>query len=175
MKESIFNFIPCGQTLPLNNIHAVSVSMPSLQDVIDYEEQTPQILEKIKSAYPRFVMHPYLKLLASHIKEKYKISNAYEVVLLSSQKAVEVVSNKYFIHNKIEINEPFGVILVQNGTTQLNKVLKFIQHVGYNLSSRLAEDYLFDIGLLKVKHQEELDDKEIAFDNVIFSLSSAYN
>ena len=66
MKESIFNFIPCGQTLPLNNIHAVSVSMPFLQDVIDYEEQTPQILEKIKSAYPRFVMHPYLKLLSIH-------------------------------------------------------------------------------------------------------------
>ena len=100
MKESIFNFIPCGQTLPLNNIHAVSVSMPFLQDVIDYEEQTPQILEKIKSAYPRFVMHPYLKLLSIHIKEKYKISDAYEVVLLSSQKAVEVVSNKYFIHIK---------------------------------------------------------------------------
>ena len=59
MKESIFTHIPCGQTLPLNNIHAVSVSMPELQNVIDYEEQTPQILEKIKSAYPRFVMHPY--------------------------------------------------------------------------------------------------------------------
>ena len=35
MKESIFTHIPCGQTLPLNNIHAVSVSMPELQNVID--------------------------------------------------------------------------------------------------------------------------------------------
>ena len=154
MNKQLFNHIPCGETLPQNNIHAVSVSMPELQDVIDYEEQTPQILEKIKSAYPRFVMHPYLKLLASHIKEKYKVSNSYEVVLLSSQKAVDVVSSKYFIHNKIEINEPFGVILVQNGTTQLQKVLKFIQHVGYNLSSRLAQDYLFDLGLLENIHQE---------------------
>jgi cystathionine gamma-synthase len=174
MSQSIFSHIPCGQTLPLNNIHAVSVSMPELQDVIDYEEQTPQILEKIKSAYPRFVMHPYLKLLASHIKEKYKVSNAYEVVLLSSQKAVDVVSSKYFIHNKIEINEPFGVILVQNGTTQLQKVLKFIQHVGYNLSSRLAQDYLFEIGLLDTIHQEELEDKSIAKDIVINELAKAY-
>ena len=174
MSQSIFSHIPCGQTLPLNNIHAVSVSMPELQDVIDYEEQTPQILEKIKSAYPRFVMHPYLKLLASHIKEKYKVSNAYEVVLLSSQKAVDVVSSKYFIHNKIEINEPFGVILVQNGTTQLQKVLKFIQHVGYNLSSRLAQDYLFEIGLLDTIHQEELEDKSIAKDIVISELAKAY-
>jgi len=175
MNNTIFTHIPCGQTLPLNNIHAVSVSMPNLQDVIDYEEQTPEILAKIKSAYPRFVMHPYLKVLASYIKEKYNISSAYEVVLLSSQKAVDVVSSKYFIHNKIEINEPFGVILVQNGTTQLQKVLKFIQHVGYNLSSRLAQDYLFDLGLLDSIHQEELEDKTIAKDILISNLAIAYN
>ena len=174
MNKEIFSHIPCGQTLPQNNIHAVSVSMPSLQDVIDYEEQTPQILEKITIAYPRFVMHPYLKILAKYIKEKYKISDNYEVVLLSSQKAVEVVSSKYFIHNKIDICEPFGVILVQNGTTQLQKVLKFIQHVGYNLSSRLAEDYLYEVGLLKEKHQEVLEDKNSAYDILISNIANAY-
>jgi cystathionine gamma-synthase len=175
MNNSFFNPIECGQTLPQNNIHAVSVSMPNLQDVIDYEEQTPEILEKITIAYPRFVMHPYLKKLAIFIKEKYKINDNYEVVLLSSQKAVKLVSNKYFIHNKIEINEPFGVILVQNGTTQLNKVLKFIQHVGYNLSSRLAEDYLFNVGLLDKKHEEILEDKKNAHDILVSNLASAYN
>ncbi len=175
MSKEIFSHIPCGQTLPQNNIHAVSVSMPSLQDVIDYEEQTPQILEKITVAYPRFVMHPYLKVLAKYIKEKYNINEAYEVVLLSSQKAVEVVSSKYFIHNKIDINEPFGVILVQNGTTQLQKVLKFIQHVGYNLSSRLAEDYLYEVGLLKEKHHEVLEDKTTAYDILISNIANAYN
>jgi cystathionine gamma-synthase len=174
-NNSLFSPIPCGETLPLNNIHAVSVSMPCLQDVIDYEEQTPEILEKITSAYPRFVMHPYLKILAKHIKEKYAINEAYEVVLLSSQKAVEVVSSKYFIHNKIEINEPFGVILVQNGTSQLQKVLKFIQHVGYNLSSRLAQDYLFEIGLINKKHIEKLEDKKNAYDVLISNLALAYN
>ncbi len=174
MSKEIFSHIPCGQTLPQNNIHAVSVSMPSLQDVIDYEEQTPQILEKITVAYPRFVMHPYLKTLAKYIKEKYNINEAYEVVLLSSQKAVEVVSLKYFIHNKIDINEPFGVILVQNGTTQLQKVLKFIQHVGYNLSSRLAEDYLYEVGLLKEKHHEVLEDKTTAYDILISNIANAY-
>ena len=174
MNKTVFSHIPCGQTLPQNNIHAVSVSMPNLQDVIDYEEQTPEILEKIKSAYPRFVMHPYLKLLAKHIEKKYNVSDEYEVVLLSSQKAVDVVSEKYFIHNKIEINEPFGVILVQNGTTQLEKVLKYIQHVGYNLSSRLAEDYLYNIGLLDTLHKEELEDKNSAKEILVSQLALAY-
>jgi len=62
MKKATFYPIPCGQTLPQNNIHAVSVSMPTLKDVIDYEEQTPEILEKITIAYPRFNVHPYLKI-----------------------------------------------------------------------------------------------------------------
>ena len=175
MTNSIFQPIICGETLPPNNIHAVSVSMPTLQDVIDYEEQTPEILEKITIAYPRFVMHPYLKILAKFIKEKYKINDNYEVVLLSSQKAVKVVSNKYFIHNKIDINEPFGVILVQNGTTQLNKVLKFIQHVGYNLSSRLAQEYLFKEGLIHTKHIEEYEDKKTAYNTLTKTLAIAYN
>ena len=30
--------IPLGKSLPINNPHSVSVSLPSLQNVIDYEE-----------------------------------------------------------------------------------------------------------------------------------------
>ena len=126
IEKSFFNPIECGETLPQNNIHAVSTSMPKLQDVIDYEEQTPEILEKISVAYPRFVIHPYLKKLSSYLKEKYKISDEYELILLSSKKAVDVVSNRYYIHNICEFNEPFGVIKVLKGR-QYKKVLKFIQ------------------------------------------------
>ncbi|RXK00004.1 cystathionine gamma-synthase [Arcobacter sp. CECT 8989] len=174
MSENYFNHIPCGQTLPVNNIHAVSVSMPNIQDVIDYEEQTPEILEVIKSGYPRFMLHPYLKKLALYIKKKYRVNDTYEVVLLSSQKAVKLVSDKYYIHNKIEIDEPFGVILVQNGTSQLQRVLSYIQHVGCNLSSRLAELYLFEKGLLKELHKEELENKNDAKDIIISTLTNAY-
>jgi len=175
MNKKVFNHIECGETLPQNNIHAVSVSMPKIQDVIDYEEGYGEAIEKIKSGYPRFIMHPYLKILAKYIKEKYKISNDYEVVLLSSQNSVELVSDKYYINNKIEINEPFGVILVRNGTTQLQNVLMFIQHVGCNLSSRFAEDYLFDLGLINTKHKEELKNKTISQEIILKTLSNAYN
>ena len=61
--------------------------MPNIQDVIDYEDQTPEILEKIQSGYPRFILHPYLKKLGSFIKKKYQVCDDYEVVLLSSSKA----------------------------------------------------------------------------------------
>lgn len=174
MNKKTFHHIACGETLPIANVHSVSVSMPTLEDVIAYEEQSQEIKEKIKIAYPRFVIHPYLKLLAQHLREKYKVSDEYEVVLLSSQKAVKVVSNRYFIHNKISINEPFGVILVQKETSQLQKVLKYIQYVGYNLSSRFAEEYLYKIGLLKELQKEDLDDELKAEDTIISTLAKAY-
>lgn len=175
MNRKVFKHIECGETLPQNNIHAVSVSMPKLQDVIDYEEGFGDGFEKIKSGYPRFILHPYLKILASYIKKKYNVCDDYEVVVLSSQSAVDIVSEKYYIHNKIEIDEPFGVILVQNGTTQLQKVLMFIQHVGCNLSSRFAEDYLFDIGLIDKKHEERVEEATISKDIVVSTLAKAYN
>ncbi len=175
MNKEFFKPIKCGETLPINNVHAVSVSMPTIQDVIDYEEQTPEILEKIQSGYPRFILHPYLKKLGLFIKEKYKICDDYEVVVLSSSKAVELISDKYFIHNKIEINEPFGVILVQKGTCQLQKVLTYIQHVGCNLSSRLAEEYLYKENLIDTLHKEELEDSTTSKDIIIQTLSKAYS
>lgn len=174
IEKSFFNPIECGETLPRNNIHAVSTSMPKLQDVIDYEEQTPEILEKISVAYPRFVIHPYLKKLSNYLKEKYLIRDEYELILLSSKKAVDVVSNRYYIHNICEFNEPFGVIKVSKGR-QYKKVLKFIQHVGYNLSSRLAEDYLYNLGLLQNLQIEKLEKKEIAEDTILKILASAYD
>jgi uncharacterized protein (TIGR02996 family) len=58
---------------------------------------------------------------------------------------LKVVSSRFYINNPIDIDEDFGVIMVLKGR-QYQKVLKFIQHVGYNLSSRLAEDYLYNLG-----------------------------
>ncbi len=92
----------------------------------------------------RFIVHPYLKKLAIYLKSKYKVSDNYELILLSSKKAVKVVSSRFYINNPIDIDEDFGVIMVLKGR-QYQKVLKFIQHVGYNLSSRLAEDYLYNL------------------------------
>ena len=149
--------------------------MPTLQDVIDYEEHVPEVVNKIKSGYPRFILHPYLKILADFIKEKYCVCEDYEVVLVSSSDAVAIISDTYFIHNKIDIDEPFGVILVIKGTCQLNKVLQFIQHVGCNLSSRLAEDYLLEYDVIQERHQEELEEKQSCEDILLSTLSKAYN
>jgi cystathionine gamma-synthase len=174
MSNTVFKPIACGETLPLNNVHAVSVSMPTLQEVIDYEEQSNGIEQKIKSGYPRFILHPYLRLMAEHIKKKYHVPSCYEVVLLSSKKAVKIVSEKYFIHNPFKIDEPFGVILVLNETCQLQKVLTFIQHVGCNLSSRFAQSYLLAHNIIDNVQEEKCESANTAYDTVVKTLGDAY-
>jgi cystathionine gamma-synthase len=173
MQTTPFVPIKCGQTLPLNNVHAVSVSMPTLKDVIDYEECEPCALEQIQSGYPRFILHPYLKMLAQFIEKKYAIDVQFEVVLLSSKKAVKQLCDTYFIKNQCDFDEPFGVILVQKNTSQLQKVLMYIQHVGCNLSSRLAEGYLYENGIITKLHEEERIEKN-AKEIVLDRLSKAY-
>ena len=102
-----------------------------------------------------------------HCKSEIESFSVYSAVC-----AVTEIENE---NNKIDINEPFGVILVQNGTTQLNKVLKFIQHVGYNLSSRLAQEYLFKEGLIDTKYIEEYEDEKTAYNTLTKTLAIAYN
>jgi cystathionine gamma-synthase len=46
-----------GCPLP-DSLHAVSVAMPSWQDVIDYEEGRPALTAQLRAGYPRFFCHP---------------------------------------------------------------------------------------------------------------------
>lgn len=46
----------CGRRIPASE-HAVSMSLPTMRDVIGYEEQECSVLQHVCSGYPRFVCH----------------------------------------------------------------------------------------------------------------------
>ena len=46
--------------------------------------------------------------------------------------------------------------------------------MGYNLSSRLAQEYLFNEGLIDTKHNEEYLDEKIAYNCLTKTLADAY-
>lgn len=46
-----------GGSIPAYSVHGISVSLPSWKDNIAYEEGDARVLEKIRSAYPRFKIH----------------------------------------------------------------------------------------------------------------------
>ena len=58
-----FQFIPFGVSLPIDNPHAVSVSMPLLQNVIDYEEGNKETILQMESGYPRFFQNKFVRKL----------------------------------------------------------------------------------------------------------------
>src|SRR5512132_3308117 len=47
--------------------HAVSVALPRWQDVVGYEENKPEVVERLRGGYPRFVIHPLVRSLARRI------------------------------------------------------------------------------------------------------------
>ncbi len=43
--------------------HAISVSLPTWQDNIDYEEGAPRVVDSMKTGYPRFFIHRSIQLV----------------------------------------------------------------------------------------------------------------
>ena len=55
-----------GLALP-DSPHAVSVALPRWRDVVGYEEKWPDVVSRLQSGYPRFVIHRLVRELARHI------------------------------------------------------------------------------------------------------------
>ena len=55
-----------GQALP-PSVHAVSVALPEWRDVVGYEEKEKRVMDKLKSGYPRFVIHPLVHELGERL------------------------------------------------------------------------------------------------------------
>lgn len=49
--------IPLGSSVPPMTAHAVSVSLPTWEDNVGYEEGDKRVVEKMETGYPRFFVH----------------------------------------------------------------------------------------------------------------------
>ena len=133
--------IPLGKRIP-NIPHAVSVSLPTMADVIGYEERDPEILAKMNSGYPRFVKHEWLREIESYW-ETFFDKPGEPVWLTSSEKIAQQLKEHLDVPG-IKFQKHQGVSGLRiPADEQLNRKAKlFLQHVGGYLCSRQAEDYL---------------------------------
>jgi cystathionine gamma-synthase len=146
--------LSCGQTIPPNNIHAVSVSIPRMGDVIGYEEKHPDTMKKIKSGYPRFVPHPYILQIQQLFHEKFDVAKNKEVILISSPQAAEELFD--FLGKQVEMiaDQNIFAVCIDKDTPDDKNTRSFLQHTGYMPSSRVAEQYLFEKGALLDRFDE---------------------
>jgi len=118
-------------------------------------------LQALEVGYPRFIIHPYVKKLSQYFEEHYKINKDYMIILVSSIYDAYTIRNLFGIPhcNNISIITclELGILVVQKDKELIHKILLHMQHTGCILSSRYAEDYLFNVGKIEKKPNEEND------------------
>jgi len=124
-----------------------------------YEEKDPQVVRHLTSGYPRFVVHPFARLLAEHYLVGSGAAPQKTTLWLTSSARM---AQALFSH----LAPTPGVALfardglhgvshpVSSDTFARSKV--FLQNIGGYLCSREAEDHLVRLGLRSDRHAEEV-------------------
>ena len=143
---SIFAPLPLGQPIP-DRPHAVSCSIPTMRDVVGYEEKNPATVQHLTSGYPRFVLHQFNERLTACIREEIGIEAPHTWLTCSAAMARNLVQElghgaRAFDHQGIH-----GVAHSGDAATAA-QARRYLQNIGGFLSSREAEDQLAVRGLI---------------------------
>ncbi len=152
----MISVLKAGETIPPNNLHAVSVSMPTVADVIGYEEKDPATMKFICSGYPRFLIHPFVLKTARFFQKEMGLSEI--PVLFSSEKALVMTGRKIDI-SQFRLHEEDGITAMDLPIPETKaRVVSLLQQTGYLVSSRRAEDFLKKKGMIgEIQKEETLD------------------
>ena len=126
-----------GRPIPASK-HAVSVALPRWEDVVGYEEKRPEVLERLATGYPRFVVNPLVQELGRHI-------GAGQLCLpfpsqSAAQQAAAFAERVGGAKTQVVVRGGvFGVLTTAEGMAALKS---FWQHTGLIVSSRQAEALL---------------------------------
>ncbi|MDX2494307.1 MAG: aminotransferase class I/II-fold pyridoxal phosphate-dependent enzyme [Desulfuromusa sp.] len=148
MDTRYYHPIPCGANLPLDNPHAFSVSMPTYQDVVDYEEEANGIFDRVKNAYPRILFHPYVKEAAQFIRAEKDLDANGTCYILPSLKSANHVAELSETSPEIYEYDEYAIAYFPEVTTDTPAdYYAFMKHCGYMIYSREAEDFLRSYGV----------------------------
>jgi len=131
-----------GCALP-DSVHAVSVSLPRWQDVIGYEEKNPEVITKLKTGYPRFVIHSLIQEVAKRLggiepclpfPSARVAAMCVEFIQKSTGEKSRVITSSTTVGAQIYVVET-----TEAGAPALRA---FWQHTGLIVSTRRAEAFL---------------------------------
>ena len=156
MVKTPYRNITCGKSIPPHNVHAISVSLPTIQDVYSYEENKNNWRNCMETGYPRFFCHPYETKVIEYFKAHFSISEEKHLFLFPSKSSCQLVSSFFELNfREYELNGIF-TISVDSQNPALKKACDFIQHTGHKVFSRQLEDFLLKLKLINNPHQEEM-------------------
>ncbi|KAL1851777.1 Cystathionine gamma-synthase [Paecilomyces lecythidis] len=79
-----------GGPVPPNTDHAVSVSLPTWQANIGYEEGQDWVISKMQCGYPRFFVHPSIQRLAEEVIRRHGDVEVDSATLFPTKKTAQV-------------------------------------------------------------------------------------
>lgn len=135
-----FSQIPVGQPIP-NNLHSVSLSLPTMEHVRGYEERNPRTMQHIHSGYPRFVTHHLIEACKTRFRES-QGSSGQDIYCLTSQKATRELIRFTGGKPDIAIQSEIAFVAYKANSEESRRAHQFLQHTGTCISSRRAEDFL---------------------------------
>ena len=158
---SVFHHLPLGRRIP-DRLHAVSCSLPTMKDMIGYEERDPAVVQHIASGYPRFVLHPCLCQLTSHLLRRHRLTGQTLWLTASARSATELAAHLTLLAagqgaqiRQFSDGDLYGVAHPEN--PDLFAAAKtLLQNTGMFLGSRAAEDALVSLGVLAAAEPEML-------------------
>ncbi|EJD35335.1 PLP-dependent transferase [Auricularia subglabra TFB-10046 SS5] len=139
-----------GEPIPAHLPHAISVSLPTWQDNVDYEEQKPRVVDNMRSGYPRFFIALCIRELASKISKRFaalgeqsmlfpsaKVADDCRTFMLSQGAQEPIRILQYAIQHPDHDTITLHVVLYPADSYPQAKA--FWQHTGLGISSRMAE------------------------------------
>ena len=137
LEDPICAATELGKPIP-DSPHAVSVALPRWQDVVGYEEGRPEVVQRLASGYPRFVIHPLVKTLAE------RLGQGVPCLPFPSRRVAQMCAD--FVRRSsgdvAEVVAADGVLGVRASEAGSPFLKAFWQHTGMIVSSRQAEAVL---------------------------------
>lgn len=144
MSASALVHRPLGQRIP-DRLHAVSCSLPTMRDVIGYEEKDPAVTAHLTSGYPRFVVHPLLRRVADVLRRTVPAVADRELWLCAGSAVAAALRDHLGGLGEILPLDPYltALALPAGSAPELSRRARlYLQHTGAFASSRAAEDWL---------------------------------
>lgn len=132
---------PLGATVP-DSVHAVCCSLPTMADVIGYEERNPATMAAVKYAYPRFVFHDYVVQAANLAAKKHDLEGRAVYAVASAAAAWSLAEYVGAPSHGILPESDFVLAHFPESPEARARAKSFLQHTGASITSRQAEDYL---------------------------------
>ena len=171
MKVSGLGRFALGQAVP-DREHAVCVSLPTVRDLVGYEEKDNRVRSSIRSGYPRFVQHCRIGELIRFLDLKEGAEGRQRFLFADAQTCKEAIEVFSVSDATIEEAEEFTSLLIPDGSKDIDSIAAFLQHSGSGISSRRAEDFLMDTGQLG--HRETISQAENPGDAIRSIIAKAH-